>query len=336
MNILGLTSHTSGCGYHRVLIPLGFMDGIKGYVTNIITEDKVDGWDLILYNRMCPYDTAWPETLDMLGFPKVVLDLDDYWRLPPNHMNYQHYEIHGERIENNIAQADMVTVTNKSLYDKVYPLNNNVHIFNNAIPFGRNQFTEDKQKSDLVRIFWCGGVTHEPDIAMLRNPIRKLKIHADKIQMVLGGYTDTDDASKWYWQRMFSSFTAGGSLPWKKLHGTSATNYMAMYEHADIMVIPLEESDWHACKSNLKILEAASKRVPCIVSNVAPYNLYPDCPVLWVNSQKDWFSHLNYLILNPEARQELGNKLYGWAKENFSIDKINAGRVKAFANLCGS
>ena len=359
MNIIGLNNKNSGCGYHRVIIPLACMPGIKPYATNIITEDKIEAepgkpWDIMLYNRICSYDNNWDEFRRLMNC-KVVLDLDDYWILPPNHINYQLYEDSKPRIENNIRNADMVTVTNKELYDKVYPLNNNVHIFENGIPFGMDQYNDSRREDDRVRIFWCGSVTHEQDIKILRNPIQKLKIHADKIKMVLGGWQDSVFAKEQYakkeinyealagaihtheiWQRMFSSFTAGGTLPYAKLHGTGPNNYMQMYENADIMVIPLEDSQWHACKSNLKVLEAASKRIPCIVSNVLPYSNDKDAPVFWVNSQKDWFSHLNYLILNPQARIDAGNKLYEWAFAKYNIKDINQRRRAAFENLCSA
>jgi len=354
MNIIGLNNKNSGCGYHRVIIPLACMQDVTTYATNIITEDKINGWDIFLYNRMCQYDSDWNEFKRIMNC-KVVLDLDDYWILPPNHMNYKLYEDSRARIENNIRHADMVTVTNKSLYDKVYPLNSNVHIFPNGIPFNLDQFNDNRRIDDRVRIFWCGSITHEHDIRMLRNPVQKLKVHADKIKMVIGGWQDATETrerflkneakpiemmaaehSEQIWKRMFSAFTAGGSLPYAKLHGTGPNNYMQMYENADIMVIPLEDSEWHACKSNLKILEAASKRIPCIVSNVLPYSADGDAPVLWVNSQKDWFSHLNYLILNPEARIEYGNKLYEWAYAKYNIVDINARRRAAFESLCGS
>jgi len=354
MNIIGLTNKNSGCGYHRILLPLGFMNDVKPYVTNVITEDRLEGWDIMIYNRICQYDSNWDEFRRIMNC-KIVLDLDDYWILPPNHINYWDYEKMRPRVENNIRMADMVTVTNRNLYDLVYPLNNNVHIFENAIPFGHNQFTEERREDDRVRIFWAGSVTHEQDIEILRNPIKKLSAHKDRIKMVLGGWQDSKFAREQYaknelndyalagairteeiWQRMFSAFTAGGSLPYAKLHGTGPNNYMQMYENADIMVIPLEDSPWHGCKSNLKILEAASKRIPCIVSNVAPYNLDSDCPVFWVNSQKDWFSHLNYLILNPKARADAGNKLYEWANAKYNIADINTRRRAAFENLCGA
>lgn len=333
MNIIGLTSKTSGCGYHRVILPLGFMNGITGYVTNLITEDRAFGWDILLYNRISVYDKAWRETRETFGF-KVILDLDDYWRLPPNHLNYNHYEEIGKRIENNISDADLVTVTNEALASKAREFSDNVLVIPNALPFGRNQFTEDKRPSDRIRIFWCGGVTHEQDIKMLRNPVQRLFNYKDKIQMVIGGFTDTDEVSKAIWVRMFSSFTAGGNLPYMRLHGTGPANYMQMYENADIMVIPLEDTEWHSCKSNLKVLEAACKRIPVIVSNVGPYNQDKDAPVLWVNNQRDWFEHLNYLINRPDERERLGNELYNWANEKYNLEKVNERRFEAFSSLC--
>jgi glycosyltransferase involved in cell wall biosynthesis len=333
MNIIGLTGPDSGCGYHRILLPLGFMNGITGYVTNLITEDRSSGWDLMIYNRLSPYDKVMDETKAMLG-AKLIVDMDDYWKLPPNHMNFDHYEKYGEQIENNLRRADLVTVTNEALAIKCREFSDNVHVIPNALPFGHNQFIEDKRESDRVRIFWAGGASHEDDLRILKNPILKLKMHASKIKMVIGGYTDTDTASKKVWDRMFSSFTAGGTLPYIKLHGTKPNNYMQHYEHADIMVIPLEDTEWHACKSNLKILEAACKKVPVIVSNVAPYNQDKDCPVRWVNSQKDWFEHLNYLINNPAAREEEGNKLYEWAKESYNLIEVNKRRFELFSSIC--
>jgi len=335
MKIIGLSNQGSGCGYHRVLLPLGFMENINGHVTNFITPDKIPGTDIVLYNRVSNYDHDWDEFKKIMEC-KVVIDMDDHWRLPPNHLLHYQYEATAERIENNIRHADMVTVTNENLAVKIRPLNGNVVVIPNGLPFGRNQFTDERRESDRVRIFWAGSITHEHDLAMLKNPFKKLIGQADKIQMVLGGWNDSDEYTKSIWQRMFSSFTVGGKLPYMKLHGTGPTNYMQMYENADIMVIPLEDSDWHACKSNLKILEAAAKHIPVIVSNVAPYNQDKDAPVLWVNSQKDWFTHLNYLINDKQAREDMGNKLYEWAKAKYSIENINISRRAAFASLCNA
>lgn len=333
MNIIGITHQLSGCGYHRIILPLGFMEDVKGYVTNFITEDKAEGWDMLMFNRICPYDTDLQETKKILGC-KIVMDLDDDWFLPPSHMNYYQFKEMAERIERNLSNADMVTVTNHNLLKKVLPFNSNAYVLPNALPFGRNQYHDERQPSDKIRIFWAGGATHERDLAILKNPLQKLMMHRDKIQMVIGGYNEEDEASKAIWTRMASSFTCGFRLPHMKIPAFPPTQYMNAFEHGDIMLIPLEQSDWHSCKSNLKILEAASKRMPCVVSKVEPYSLDADAPVLWVEKQSDWFKHINLLINDADARQTMGNNLYEWAKEKYNISDINKSRKALFADLC--
>ena len=329
MNIIGVTHKESGCGYHRVMLPLAFMDDIKGYVTNFITEDKTEGWDLLLYNRICQYDINWNKTKELLGC-QVVMDIDDHWQLPFNHLYYNTYQDIAERIERNLMQADLVTVTNSNLLNKVKQFNDNVVVMPNALPYGLNQFNDTRVKSDKVRLFWCGSISHDNDIKILKEPLKRLQGRKD-IQMVMGGYNDSDAYTKSIWDKMFSMFT--GNLPSIKLHSASPTQYMDMYNYADIVLIPLEDSEWHACKSNLKILEAAAKRLPVICSNVAPYNMDVDAPVLWVNNQKDWFRYINLLTNNPSLRENLGNELYAWATKRYNFKEINQQRYDAYKSI---
>jgi glycosyltransferase involved in cell wall biosynthesis len=329
MNIIGVTHKESGCGYHRVMLPLAFMNDIKGYVTNYITEDKTDDWDILLYNRICQYDLNWSKTKELLGC-QVVMDIDDHWQLPLNHLYYNTYQDIAERIERNLMQADLVTVTNSNLLNKVKQFNDNVIVMPNALPYGLNQFNDTRVKSDKVRLFWCGSISHDNDIKILKEPLKRLQGRKD-IQMVMGGYNDSDAYTKSIWDKMFSMFT--GNLPSIKLHSASPTQYMDMYNFADIVLIPLEDSEWHACKSNLKILEAAAKRLPVICSNVAPYNMDVDAPVLWVNNQKDWFRYINLLTNNPSLRENLGNELYAWASKRYNFKEINQQRYDAYKSI---
>jgi glycosyltransferase involved in cell wall biosynthesis len=311
------------------MLPLAFMNDIKGYVTNYITEDKTDDWDILLYNRICQYDLNWSKTKELLGC-QVVMDIDDHWQLPVNHLYYNTYQDIAERIERNLMQADLVTVTNSNLLNKVKQFNDNVIVMPNALPYGLNQFNDTRVKSDKVRLFWCGSISHDNDIKILKEPLKRLQGRKD-IQMVMGGYNDSDAYTKSIWDKMFSMFT--GNLPSIKLHSASPTQYMDMYNFADIVLIPLEDSEWHSCKSNLKILEAAAKRLPVICSNVAPYNMDVDAPVLWVNNQKDWFRYINLLTNNPSLRENLGNELYAWATKRYNFKEINQQRYDAYKSI---
>lgn len=332
IQVLGLSSKISGCGWHRVLLPLAYLPDSFNHVCNIVTEEilKERNFDIMLYNRFSPYDEDW-NTAKQSGM-KIVMDLDDDWDLPFNHPIYHFYEKHRERVLSNIANADMVTCTNQRLADKISKLHKNVVILPNCIPLGEHQYTEHREPSDKVRIFWAGGSTHQADIKIISNPIKRLNVY-NNIEMVLGGYTDTDELSKCVWDQIAHLFTHGGRLPNRKLNGVLPNEYMAHYEHADIMLIPLEESNWHACKSNLKILEAASKRIPCIVSNVEPYSIDKEAPVLFVNNQRDWIKHITFLINNPAQRERMGNELYEWAKTKYNYKEIGQARREAFGSL---
>ncbi len=314
----------SGNGYHRILLPLATMEGITGFATDQLERNTPI--DILLYNRVSQYDSNWDSVKEQLNC-KVVLDMDDYW-LPD-------YWGMAKRIENNIVKADLVIVTNDFLAGKVKSLNSNVVVIENGLPFGKIQFTEDKFSDDKIRIFWAGGLNHFRDLEMFKNAVNyknRLLIHSDKIEMVMGGYNEQPDSIKLS-DRMLSYFSMDGKLPNKAIAVLPATDYMTSYKYADIMVIPLEENNINKGKSILKVLEAASKKLPVIVSNVEPYSLYKDMPVLWVNSPKDWFKYLDYLIEEPDARVSLGNKLYEWAKDNFSLDKMNYKRLEEFNNL---
>jgi glycosyltransferase involved in cell wall biosynthesis len=133
---------------------------------------------------------------------------------------------------------------------------------------------------------------------------------------------------------MFSAFTDGGRLPYMKIHGTLPFEYMDMFANADIMLIPLQESDWHGCKSNLKILEAAAKKIPVICSKVEPYSNDMDAPVFWVEKQSQWFEYLNLLINNPSLRETMGNALHEWAKKKYELTDINIGRRELYGSVC--
>ena len=115
------------------------------------------------------------------------------------------------------------------------------------------------------------------------------------------------------------------------LESVGVDRYMDHFNYADIMLVPLEGAQWHSYKSNLKLLEAGSKRLPVIVSKVHPY-IEGNPPVFYVERQSGWFTGVKAL-LDPELRQAQGNALHDWAVKNFHIDTVNEKRKQCFQNL---
>lgn len=95
----------------------------------------------------------------------------------------------------------------------------------------------------------------------------------------------------------------------------------------DIALAPLQDNRFNRSKSNIKCLEAAAIKIPCLCSDVQPYNEFcslggSDLRWLLCRSRRDWIEKLNILIKDKDMRDELGQKMYDVAFNFFNIEKI--------------
>ena len=329
MRILAITSKTSGVAYHRIIMPIVNMQKDYCLMTDTISEETFMGnYDIVILNRMLANIT--PEQMiewrKKYGF-KLIVDNDDYWHLDASHILFQQYIINSvpQQIINWIQVADLCTCTHERLAEEIYKLNTNVEIIPNAIPYGEEQFILDKKPSDLVRLFWSGSGTHGRDIEILRNPMKRINF---PVRTIIAGY---NEGEKPIWDGMIASFTNGLKLNPTIYNFNQVTEYMAAYCDSDISLIPLVDSKFNAMKSNLKVLETASKKNPAIVSNVHPYKgFYPACHV---NSQKDWYYWIKMLVNDKDARTHYGNALYEYCNKNFNLHEVNKQRFAIYSKL---
>lgn len=329
MRILAIASKSSGVSYHRILMPIVNMQKDYCLMTDVINEEVIsNNYDLVVMNRMLHNVT--PEQMNdwriKYGF-KLIVDNDDHWDLGASHILSESYKENkvSEKIIAWIKIADLCTVTHERLAEEVYPLNQNVEILPNAIPYGEEQFVLDKKPSDLVRLFWSGSGTHGKDLEILRNPMKRINF---PVRTIIAGYNEQE---KPIWDGMIASFTNGLKLNPTIYNYNQVTEYMAAYCDSDISLIPLVDNKFNSMKSNLKVLETASKKNPAIVSNVHPYKgFYPACHV---NSQKDWYYWIKMLVNDKQAREHYGNALYEYCNKNFNLHEVNKQRFAIYSKL---
>jgi hypothetical protein len=260
------------------------------------------------------------------GF-KLIVDNDDHWQLDPSHILYQHYITNQipEQIISWLLIADLCTCTHERLAEEIYKHNTNIEILPNAIPYGEEQFVLEKKPSNLVRLFWSGSGTHGRDLEILRNPMKRINF---PVRTIIAGY---NEGEKHIWDNMICAFTNGLKLKPTIYNYNQVTEYMAAYCDSDISLIPLVDSKFNSMKSNLKVLETASKKNPAIVSNVNPYKgFYPACHV---NSQKDWYYWIKLLTHDQAARTQYGNDLYEYCNKNFNLHEVNKQRFAIYSKL---
>ena len=332
MRILVITQQNSGVGYHRLMLPVYFLEKTYAYFTDVLNEETLEEkFDILLINRFVPQVPLEKllEYKEKYGF-KLVVDIDDYWFLDTGHILYSVYPT--QAIIDHIKKADLVTCTNELLWNEIRPINSNVVILPNALPYGEDQFTDVREKTDKVKFVYTGSITHENDIKILQFPLKRVAGDSHlskKVFFELCGFNDEGEGSAAIWHRMISNFTCG-----LKLGGTRrylpVTEYMNFYNDADCSLVPLVNTKFNRMKSNLKLLEAACKKIPVIGSNVLPYS---GSPMIEVNSQGDWYKEIKKVTEDSIYRKEKGLILHEWAKENFNLFKVNQLRKQVYAGL---
>lgn len=335
MKVLGLTSKNSGCGYHRVMVPVSLLPKERGFITDQCNDEILSqGWDIVLVNRMWHDDLL--EQRKKYGF-KLVVDMDDYWIVDHYHISAMDYGSSNWdlQIVKFMKAADMVTCTHERLAERIYPYNKNVVILPNAIPYGEFQFNENKTESDRVRLFWAGGISHEPDLKLLRQPISKIKggFIEDKVKMLIGGFSDANYTEQKAWNAMTGYFTGNMQLESAAIKAMDVFSYYAMYEHCDVSLVPLRKSNFNAYKSNLKILEAAGKKAPVICSSVHPYLGFPEDLVNYAHEDKMWLHWMHRLVESEQMRKEQGEALREYVDKHYNFKEINLARRAAFDSL---
>ena len=333
IKIIGIVNQKSAPDYHRVYTPLMTMEA-DVLITNKLTEEQLEkGCDVLVINRFAFYNPAeeifaWR---DKYGF-KLVIDIDDFWILESGHILAPYWEHHNvaNTIIDNMIQADIVTCTHWRLAEQIHTYNKNVYILPNAIPHGFEQFNTERMYSDKVRIMWQGSITHMNDVAILRNPMKKVSGDSQlskKILTIFGGYVpQMDDCDQ-----MLSSFTCGMKLDTQIFNAMTSFEYFQIYNHADICVIPLVANRFNKHKSNLKILEAAAAGLPVIVSHVDPYLDFPDDCVYYVKKQSDWYNGIKLMTDIEITRDIFAKNLSDYCDSQYNFKKINNQRADIYA-----
>lgn len=326
MRILAVTQ-PSGVGYHRILLPLTYLKYEKALATDVINDDILaNHFDIFLINRYIPgldLDTLLSYR-KKYGF-KLIVDIDDYWHLDPWHIIAGQYPT--QTIIDHIKAADLVTCTHERLRGNIRPLNNKVAILPNALPYDRDQFTDVRTPGERIRFGWTGGATHYEDLRMIKNPMRRIFDDTEmkaRGQFVINGYDEKSEV----WRAMVSLFKD----PLLKIRkGMGPYEYMNLYNDIDVALAPLVPSNFNCNKSNLKVLEAAAKRIPIITSAVHPYT---ECPwAIKISHQSEWFPTFKRLIKDKTYREEMGEANAQWARTYYDIKVINKLRQQYYEDL---
>lgn len=312
ININGL----DGCTLHRLILPykevmnetqeFEFTWGF--YKKDLTPQEKIDEigrHDILIFHRMLT-DGLLDGVKKQYPNVKIVIDMDDYWRLNDMHPAYWLYRNNNlsEKIIYHLKNADEVTCTTEYLANKIREFNPNVTIFPNALnPEG--QFNPQPTTSEVLRFGIIGGASHAKDLELLNGVVRQLPPDIlNKIQFVLCGfdkgiaiqangiraeipwdenqwtksermltdnYRTISQKHKEFLQQYAWKLEYNSNEPYKRVWTKDIFSYATAYNEIDVLIVPLLANDFTACKSELKLIESSVMLKPVIVSDVAPY-----------------------------------------------------------------
>ena len=158
-----------------------------------------------------------------------------------------------------------------------------------------------RRTSAKPRIGWAGGTTHQGDLLLLEEIIKKTRDEADWVFFGMCPAEIRPLVKEYHPSVEFGSYPA----------------YLASL-NLDIAVAPLATTPFNRGKSNLRLLEYGVLGIPVVCTDIDPYQDSPACRV--PNTSEAWVSALRERIHDADARESEGKQLRQWVLDNFLLE----------------
>jgi hypothetical protein len=320
LRVLGIID-SKGSRYHRVKLPLEKLVGksvedkeieVKFLETINLVEEDLKDVNVLYANRAVPIDAVKLSSYLEKYSIKFILDLDDVIEVDSGHLGANLFNQWIPIIYRQLILADLVTVSALELVESVLPFNHNVAYIPNFIPFEEGQFTWDgnRVKSDKIRFGIVGSLSHINDINSIRDIVKKIasdREFQEKAKFVLAA-----DENSPTWKKIISVFKHK-NVELEILEPKSVDEYMSLYDNIDVLLHPLVDNKFNRSRSNLKILEAATREIP-VITNSFMESKGLNC-FLPIKKNSDWYKIIKAFIKNKDYR-EIGKEI-----KKFLIEK---------------
>lgn len=252
------------------------------------------------------HDEDFTRMLDLRKWSgaKLIIDIDDNFlavsRDNPGHAGVTRVL---PKIQRCLAFADGLTVSVPMLKQLYAPLNDNIFVNPNGLDFSWwDQYRVKKHTG--IRIGWRGAGGHKDDLELIAPALRKVKEAYPEVTIVL-----------------FSNYKPDLGFAYEKREWVDFANYPEALAkcNLDIAVVPLVDSSYNRCKSNLNYLEHAALSVPCVLS---PVENQRNLPALYASTNYEWFDALARLIENRTLRHDLGSQANQYIRDHFDMKQL--------------
>jgi len=207
--------------------------------------------------------------------------------------------------------ADAMIVSTNYLKEVYSDLNENISVVHNSLDFKVWDRVQKRGRKGQIRIGWMGGASHNEDLRIIQPVVKNILAKYSNVRFVfVHGIPDFLKGIRGV--ECVKKFTRIDKYP----HFLGSLGF-------DIGLAPLVDNAFNRGKSNLRWLEYAGMRVPCVASNVGHFaeTLVNGKDALLADTPDGFQAALESLITDRAKRRQIGNAAYERARQDFNVDR---------------
>ena len=277
-----------------------FMYGMDSFVMmdiDNILRSKL--FDVVVVQRILTFLDVLREKCEKYDIKLIYETDDDLLGVEKNSPSYEYVTRVSKSINNFIDRADMITVSTPTLASKFDE--NKTEVIRNYYVDSVFDIKEDIKKDGKLKLGYYGTLTHSKDLFLIKNVILKLKEKYDFDFEVIGGFNESDNVDEDWFRSI--------ELPPNNMNFEEFMPWLSKTVDWDIAVVPLEDSSFNQCKSELKFIELAVLAIPGVYSDMCVYNSIVEDGVngFLASNEEEWVQKIEKLISDKHLRIKFRN-----------------------------
>lgn len=334
--IYSLEQESHACAIIRILGPMRLKNweivwAVKfqqsGFLFDVEVAHQAD-LIVILRNFPSPCTEKALQSIVRLNVP-IIYDLDDaLLDVPEAHPFYKWLSTSVPYIKWILKEADLITVSTKVLKESLTKYTSRpIVVQPNVVDWNLFNALPRPQKKHFNFLI-SGTSTHLGDWSLIEEPLAEiLNTYQKRVNAIFFGEIP----------KRFSNHPSAQLVPFQ----TDYKSYAAILKGLDIQaaLVPLENTRFNNCKSNIKWLEYSASGITGVFSNLTPYSSCirnGETGLLVNDSENDWFQGMKQLVENPASATLMIENARCEVREHYSIESMSDKYLAVFNDLFGT